>query len=84
MIEEILKEIYEILRLTLYLSFRVVKENILHLSGIGGILMPLIMMNLAKNRERFICWSAATPVHARRSLSADAWSSFGGGLERGV
>ena len=35
-------------------------------------------------RERFICWSAATPVHARRSLSADAWSSFGGGLERGV
>ena len=55
-IEKILKEIYEILRLTLYLTFQVVKENILHLSGIGGILMPLIMMNLAKNRERFICW----------------------------
>ena len=53
-IEKILKEIYEILRLTLYLTFQVVKENILHLSGIGGILMPLIMMNLAKNRERFI------------------------------
>ncbi len=53
-IEKILKEIYEILRLTLYLTFQVGKENILHLSGIGGILMPLIMMNLAKNRERFI------------------------------
>lgn len=53
-IEKILKAIYEILRLTLYLTFRVGKENILHLSGIGGILMPLIMMNLAKNRERFI------------------------------
>ena len=53
-IEKILKEIYEILRLTLYLTFQVVKENILHLSGIGGILMPLTMMNLAKNRERFI------------------------------
>ena len=54
MIEEILKEIYEILRLTLYLTFQVVKENILHLSGIGGILMQLTMMNLAKNRETFI------------------------------
>jgi hypothetical protein len=53
-IEKILKEIYEILRLTLYLTFQVVKENILHLSGIGGILMPLTMMNLAKNRETFI------------------------------